>query len=257
MKRRTVRLLASGMMVMIGAQFAQAYDAHHPDPMSILNGKIHRKRTRKPPPVIKQDLDITLPPRRMYQKRKEGKYVLRPEPYSIRAGKDDPELLGPQRTYVVTSPSAAGSAASASVLATASSAKVHAAIPPSRTAQNSGKPPASAATPTHAHAADGNASASSATTARPAESNASASSATDTNLSTPSTAARSADSNATAQRSRNMKSTAPDSTASSSSVMSRDECIALIGKATFDRYVEKFGTQEGALRRCLIFKRRQ
>ena len=38
-------------------------------------------------------------PDRMYTRRKEGKYVIKPEPYSVKSKKKDPELLGPQRTY--------------------------------------------------------------------------------------------------------------------------------------------------------------
>ena len=36
---------------------------------------------------------------KMYTRRDEGKYVIKPEPYSIKSKKKDPELLGPQRTY--------------------------------------------------------------------------------------------------------------------------------------------------------------
>ena len=36
---------------------------------------------------------------RMYTPREEGKYVIKPEPYSLKSKKKDPELLGPQRTY--------------------------------------------------------------------------------------------------------------------------------------------------------------
>ncbi len=36
---------------------------------------------------------------RMYTRRDEGKYVIKPEPYSLKSKKKDPELLGPQRTY--------------------------------------------------------------------------------------------------------------------------------------------------------------
>ena len=38
-------------------------------------------------------------PSRMYQRKKEAKYVIKPEPYSVKSKKKDPELLGPQRTY--------------------------------------------------------------------------------------------------------------------------------------------------------------
>ena len=35
----------------------------------------------------------------MYTRRKEAQYVIKPEPYSVKSKKKDPELLGPQRTY--------------------------------------------------------------------------------------------------------------------------------------------------------------
>jgi hypothetical protein len=38
-------------------------------------------------------------PGRMYTRHDEGKYVIKPEPYSLKSKKKDPELLGPQRTY--------------------------------------------------------------------------------------------------------------------------------------------------------------
>ena len=39
--------------------------------------------------------------RKMYTRKKEAPYVIRPEPYSVKSKKKDPELLGPQRTYRV------------------------------------------------------------------------------------------------------------------------------------------------------------
>ena len=38
-------------------------------------------------------------PSRMYVRKKEAQYVIKPEPYSVKSKKKDPELLGPQRTY--------------------------------------------------------------------------------------------------------------------------------------------------------------
>ena len=38
-------------------------------------------------------------PSRMYTRKKEAKYIIKPEPYSVKSKKKDPELLGPQRTY--------------------------------------------------------------------------------------------------------------------------------------------------------------
>jgi len=94
---------------------------------------------------------------RMYTQQDEGKYVIKPEPYSIKSKKKDPELLGPQRTY-------------------------HA---PSTTARRTRK----------AH------------------------------------------------------------TAPSSSGMTRAACIEMIGQARYQSYVQKYGSEKGALRRCLILKR--
>jgi len=38
-------------------------------------------------------------PERMYTRHEESNYVIKPEPYSVKSKKKDPELLGPQRTY--------------------------------------------------------------------------------------------------------------------------------------------------------------
>ncbi len=94
---------------------------------------------------------------RMYTRRKEGKYVIKPEPYSIASKKKDPELLGPQRTI-------------------------------SNTADTENAPAKSVA------------------------------------------------------RRRN-------------SGMTREACISLIGQKKFNTYVQKYGGEKGALRRCLILKR--
>ena len=96
-------------------------------------------------------------PGRMYTRHKEGKYVIKPEPYSIASKKKDPELLGPQRTLPAT--------------------------------------PAPESTPAKTVA----------------------------------------------------KKSAPG--------MSREACISLIGQEKFNTYVQKYGGEKGALRRCLILKR--
>ncbi len=49
-------------------------------------------------------------PERMYTRHKEGKYIIKPEPYSIASRKKDPELLGPQRTISSASKSESSSA---------------------------------------------------------------------------------------------------------------------------------------------------
>jgi len=71
-----------------------AYDAHHPDPMSFLNGTHTVRHIAKP----QEDNATKIQKWRMYKMHKEGKYVLRDEPYSLASKKADPELLGPQRT---------------------------------------------------------------------------------------------------------------------------------------------------------------
>ena len=47
-------------------------------------------------------------PDRMYTRKKEAPYVIKPEPYSVKSKKQDPELLGPQRTYRADASSHAG-----------------------------------------------------------------------------------------------------------------------------------------------------
>jgi len=85
--------------------WAWAYDAHHPNPMSILNGHHHARSHRKPRKVTVQKVPSSpkLQPWRMYKRTSEGKYIIKPEPYSIAKKQRDPELLGPQRTYTTTS----------------------------------------------------------------------------------------------------------------------------------------------------------
>jgi hypothetical protein len=100
--RFTPHPIGIGLLALFIGNIACGYDIHHPNPMSILNGRFHRPRSSS-------DEDNTSKPQpwRMYKQRKESKYVLKPEPYSLTAKKGDPELLGPQRTYqtqVSTSP---------------------------------------------------------------------------------------------------------------------------------------------------------
>jgi hypothetical protein len=37
--------------------------------------------------------------------------------------------------------------------------------------------------------------------------------------------------------------------------MTRNACISLIGQEKYNTYVQKYGGEKGALRRCLILKR--
>jgi len=37
--------------------------------------------------------------------------------------------------------------------------------------------------------------------------------------------------------------------------MTRQQCISMIGQEKFDNYVQKYGGEKGALRRCLVLKR--
>ncbi len=39
----------------------------------------------------------------MHKRTEEEKYIIKPEPFSIAKAQDDPELLGPQRTYTAES----------------------------------------------------------------------------------------------------------------------------------------------------------
>jgi hypothetical protein len=87
---------------------ANAYDAHHPDPMSILNG--HRPSHSGRHIKVHRSYDIVeaephkkksrLQPGRMYRRHREAKYIIKPEPFNINSQRSDPELLGPQRTYM-------------------------------------------------------------------------------------------------------------------------------------------------------------
>ena len=107
----TVWIMAG--LFMGGTHVLHAYDIHHPDPMSILNGAHHRApRQNVQPKRVENNATKGLQPSRMYKRRKESKYVIKPEPYSIASQKSDPELLGPQRT-LTTTPTAAATPASA------------------------------------------------------------------------------------------------------------------------------------------------
>ena len=81
--------------VLITLSALEAYDVHHPNPMSILNGHHTPSRSKSKP----EPEQTKLQPWRMYQRRSEGRYIVRPEPYSLEKKQSDPELLGPQRTY--------------------------------------------------------------------------------------------------------------------------------------------------------------
>ncbi len=90
-----------------------AYDAHHPNPMSILNGRHVKPRKVKPRrpvkvPIVKhkKTSKSRIQKWRMYRAHKEGKYIIKPEPFSLAKKEADPELLGPQRTYQKTDSSA-------------------------------------------------------------------------------------------------------------------------------------------------------
>jgi hypothetical protein len=37
--------------------------------------------------------------------------------------------------------------------------------------------------------------------------------------------------------------------------MTKSSCVSLIGEAKYNSYVKKYGSEKGALRRCLIIKR--
>jgi uncharacterized protein YcfL len=50
------------------------------------------------------------------------------------------------------------------------------------------------------------------------------------------------------------KKTAPVTTVSQSSLMSKAECIAMIGEAKYARYTEMFGSEAAALKRCAMIR---
>jgi hypothetical protein len=158
MKHFTLRLVMGLGITLLGTSSLFAYDAHHPDPMSFLMGNSHRSH-RKPKPIPKENNVTKIQKWRMYKQRKEAKYIIKPEPYSIASKKSDPELLGPQRTY-----------------------------------QSTGVPIKTASIPTPLPKAP-------------------------------------------------------------SVKMTHDTCVSMIGQAKFDQYVEKYGGERGALRRCFVLKR--
>jgi len=98
----SIKILLLSSFVLLGSEMAWAYDAHHPNPMSILNGKHHHRSSRKKPrkTISTAPKRVSkLQPWRMHKRTEEGKYIIKPEPYSIAKAQEDPELLGPQRTY--------------------------------------------------------------------------------------------------------------------------------------------------------------
>ncbi len=94
---------------------------------------------------------------RMYVRKKESKYIIKEEPYSIASKKKDPELLGPQRTY-------------------------------------------------------------------------------------------SSDEKEVAEKAKQKKK-------STRTKMTKESCISLIGEVKYNKYVQKYGGEAGALRRCLVLQR--
>jgi len=99
-------LFLAGIACVLGTSYLWAYDVHHPNPMSILNGRHHAHSHRRAKPKIRvkkvkkvQTTRSRLQPWRMHKRHSEGRYIIKPEPYSIAKKQDDPELLGPQRTY--------------------------------------------------------------------------------------------------------------------------------------------------------------
>lgn len=109
MKRKTFLPIFILLGIAGGTIPVSAYDAHHPDPMAILNGSHHNPNRH----LIQRPLLIASPrvPSQkkqtqkrkkhgfMYVREKESRYIPKPEPYSLASKKEDPELLGPQRTY--------------------------------------------------------------------------------------------------------------------------------------------------------------
>ncbi len=103
MHKTSVRIwIVAGLLANGGISTLHAYDIHHPNPMAILRGVHHHRAPRRPiihPRDTKRDAAKSrIQPWRMFKRRKEGKYVIKPEPYSLTSHKSDPELLGPQQT---------------------------------------------------------------------------------------------------------------------------------------------------------------
>ncbi len=88
----------------ISTETMQGYDIHHPDPMSFLSSRPSHTRPAVET-VPEEDNTTKIQKYRMYHQHKEGKYIIKPEPYSLTSKKPDPELLGPQRTYRAGTPS--------------------------------------------------------------------------------------------------------------------------------------------------------
>jgi len=55
--------------------------------------------------------------------------------------------------------------------------------------------------------------------------------------------------------SRTVETVKKHKTSSTENTMTKDACISLIGEAKYNSYVKKYGSEKGALRRCLIIKR--
>ena len=178
-KKHTIKTTVHAAIIFIGwisiPLTLEAYDAHHPDPMSILNGHVSHSsngRLSYPKPIVNRMPKEVMhaggrQPQRMYRRRKESRYVIKPEPYSIGSKQSDPELLGPQRTLQVSKTTITSDATKAVAVTS----------------------------PTH------------------------------------------------------------DAFKIADARMTRDACIGMIGKEKFEVYVQKYGGEKGAIRRCLILKR--
>ena len=110
--KKTLSIFAVHLLILsLSMDTLFAYDSHHPNPLSILNGRHHRathSRRQKHEATIRRVRKKQIQAKhkagrrekwRMYHEHKERKYIIRPEPFSIASKKTDPELLGPQRTY--------------------------------------------------------------------------------------------------------------------------------------------------------------
>ncbi len=47
----------------------------------------------------------------------------------------------------------------------------------------------------------------------------------------------------------------PHASSTTAPTMTKSDCISMIGETKFNQYVQKYGGEKGALRRCLILKR--
>jgi len=86
-------VLAISIGLFASSAILWGHGGKHPSPMDFLNGNFHNHRSHK----VTEEANATLQPQRMYNMRREAKYVIKPEPYSLKSKKSDPELLGPQR----------------------------------------------------------------------------------------------------------------------------------------------------------------